>query len=696
MSSARFCCGGFRPWLCFVFLVTGLVPAVADGPGDNQYENVRPVPPPGIEISAENRATLTEPLAKLNAAIDALRQRKDSRTVELLSDVEIFALAVDKALRFSEFYAPEDFKKAEELLAEGQRRAEALQAGKSPWTEVTGLVVRGFRSKLDDTVQPYGALIPTSYRPAERAYRCDVWCRGRSEKAVELQFLHGRMKSVGEIAPVDTIVVHPMGRYCNGNKLVGEVDTLEALAAAQNAYRIDEDRIAIRGFSMGGAAAWHLAAHYPDRWFAATPGAGFSETPDFLKVFQNESLAPPPYEKTLWQLYDCPGWARNLKHVPTIAYSGEIDKQKQAADIMAKACWELEDGSFELTHLIGPKTGHSIHPEAKVEIERRLALLARRGRDRNPPLVDFTTFSLKYNRLHFVTIEGLVEHWKPARIRATTVPDGGGGSGIVVEVQNVSRFSLSVDAAQVKEWTQHVGVKVVNFDDQPVNRREVLWHGNVPLRSDRSWQCRVVADHGVWRPVSPLETEVTLRKKHNLQGPIDDAFLDSFLFVVPSGTCQHPAVEKWTQSELERAKTYWQRQLRGEIRVRTDRDLTPDDINRHHLILWGDAMANTVLARIADQLPIKATAEAISVGAQKFDAATHVPLLIYPNPLNREKYVVLNSGLTYREYDDLNNARQVPKLPDWAILDITMPPNGRYAGKTVRADFFTEEWTLKP
>ena len=37
--------------------------------------------------------------------------------------------------------------------------------------------------------------------------------------------------------------------------------------------------------------------------------------------------------------------------------------------------------------------------------------------------------------------------------------------------------------------------------------------------------------------------------------------------------------------------------------------------------------------------------------------------MVYPNPLNREKYVVLNSGLTYREYDDLNNARQVPKLP---------------------------------
>ena len=81
-------------------------------------------------------------------------------------------------------------------------------------------------------------------------------------------------------------MIHPFGRYCNANKLAGEVDTLEVLEHALSQYPIDPQRVAIRGFSMGGAAAWHLAVHYPDMWFAATPGAGFSETPDFLKVFQ--------------------------------------------------------------------------------------------------------------------------------------------------------------------------------------------------------------------------------------------------------------------------------------------------------------------------------------------------------------------------------------------------------------------------
>jgi len=72
-----------------------------------------------------------------------------------------------------------------------------------------------------------------------------------------------------------------------------------------------------------------------------------------------------------------------------------------------------------------------------------------------------------------------------------------------------------------------------------------------------------------------------------------------------------------------------------------------------------------------------------------------VTLSIYPNPLNPKKYVVLNSGFTYREYDYLNNARQVPKLPDYAVIDVTTPANSRYPGKIVRAGFFDEQWKLQ-
>lgn len=68
--------------------------------------------------------------------------------------------------------------------------------------------------------------------------------------------------------------------------------------------------------------------------------------------------------------------------------------------------------------------------------------------------------------------------------------------------------------------------------------------------------------------------------------------------------------------------------------------------------------------------------------------------MIYPNPLNPEKYVVLNSGFTFREFDYLNNARQIPKLPDYAIVDTTTPPDERYPGRIAAAGFFDEQWGL--
>ncbi len=183
-------------------------------------------------------------------------------------------------------------------------------------------------------------------------------------------------------------------------------------------------------------------------------------------------------------------------------------------------------------------------------------------------------------------------------------------------------------------------------------------------------------------------------KRHGLQGPIDDAFLDRFLMVRPTGTPMNDKVGAWVKSEMNHAITQWRQQFRGDAPVKDDALLTPIDIRESNLVLWGDPSSNKVLAKIADKLPVKWTADGVRVGDRTFPAGTHVPLLIYPNPLNPAKYVVLNSGFTYREYDYLNNARQTPKLPDWAVVDVTVPPTARWPGKVVAADFFDERWQL--
>jgi hypothetical protein len=671
----------FRIIACCVLIVAAPLLARADGPADNIPTNVRRIPKLGIDVPADRREKLEAGLTKLQEAIDKLRtSAKDQplhpQLAELLPDVEIYHKAVHDALAYQEFFDARELDFAERGLAIGQERAAALAAGNAPWTTAKGLVVRGYVSKIDGSVQPYGLVIPESYSTAGPGrFRCDLWFHGRGETLSELNFIRDRTNNVGAISPEDTIVLHPYGRYSNAFKFAGETDVLEALESAKKRYRIDEDVIGCRGFSMGGAAAWHLAVHYPDRWFAANPGAGFSETPQFLKVFQQEQLEPTWWEQKLWRMYDCPEWAINLRHCPTIAYSGELDSQKQAADVMQQA---LAAESIDLVHIIGPQTKHAIHPQSKAQIEERLTSLARIGRDWQAHDLIFTTYTLRYNRLQWLTIDGLDEHWSRADVTASLLAG-----------------QVDIEAAGASDLTLSFGPGESPFDVQsPV----ILVLGDTELeapapKSDKSWSVSLHQARGQWRlGKRPGEG---LRKQHGLQGPIDDAFMDSFIFVRPTGKPLHEQPGKWAASELDRAIEHWRRHFRGVARMKDDTAVTPEDIASANLVLWGDPGSNAVLKQIADKLPIRWDEKQIDAGQKQYASDKHALIAIYPNPQNPNRYVVLNSGFTFREYAYLNNARQVPMLPDWAVVDLSTPPNSVWPGKIVDADFFNEQWKLK-
>lgn len=660
--------------LCLFF---GAVLARADGPQDNIPDNVRPIPAKGVAVPDDVRAGLHQKLAELQQAIAGLSQKNDPRTRELLPDVQIFERAVADVLKYDEFQNVREFPIATRLLDMGLERAQQLQQGQGPWAAQTGLVVRGFVSKLDGSVQPYGLVVPESYTATgTQRHRLDIWLHGRNENVLEVGFLGQRVRDRGTFAPPDTIVLHPYGRYSNAFKFAGEVDVFEALADVQKKYRVDDDRIAMRGFSMGGAGCWQFAVHHADRWVAANPGAGFCETQRFLNFFQNEKLKPAAWEETLWRMYDCDICALNLAQCPTVAYSGEIDRQKQAADIMAEA---LAKYGIELTHLIGPKTAHAYHPATRDEVDRRIALIAERGRERVPREVHLVTYTLKYNRMTWVTIDALGEHWKEARVDARL----SGENEVTITTKNVAGLTLAFEPGRAPLQAGRM-VKVV------IDSYELKTRGP---ESDRSWSRSFVKD-GRWEAASAGDSKAN-SKRHDLQGPIDDAFMDSFIFVRPTGKFANPVVEKWVRAELDHAIEHWRRQFRGVARVKDDTEITDKDIESANLVLWGDPSSNTLLGRIADKLPIRWSTTEIVAGDKRFAAEGHAPILIHPNPLNPNRYVVLNSSFTYREYDYLNNARQVPKLPDWAIVDLSVSPNSRYPGKIVAADFFDEAWQIK-
>ena len=72
----------------------------------------------------------------------------------------------------------------------------------------------------------------------------------------------------------------------------------------------------------------------------------------------------------------------------------------------------LEKVGIELTHIIGPRTKHAYHPSAKIEVERRLAESAKIGRQGFPKKLKFATYTLRYNRSNWLTIDALGEQWE--------------------------------------------------------------------------------------------------------------------------------------------------------------------------------------------------------------------------------------------------------------------------------------------
>ena len=582
-----------------------------DGPGDNNVANVRRIPALGINVPPADREELEKGIAQLGAEIEALHKTLKAEQRDLLPDVQIYQNAARYALQYSEFYSTGEIATAKAFLKQGLERAAQLKAGQPAWPNATGLVVRGYVSKIDGSVQPYGLVIPVDYNATggTDTRRLDIWYHGRGENLTELNFINDRQRNRGEFTPEGAFVLHPYGRFCNANRFAGETDTWEALAAVTKHYRINPTEIVDRGFSMGGAAAWQFAAHFAGDWAAASPGAGFSETAEFLHITQNE--APPPwYQQKLWAWYDSIDYAENLFNCPTIAYSGEVDGQRQAAERMTLA---MRDEGLTLTHIIGPKAGHFYEANAKKEVARLVDEAASKQSGQYledldlpsamkratysfavPPHVRLTTWTLRYNKMKWVQIDGLQKHWQRAHLDAEIIDT----HTIVIKTQNVTAFTLAIPG-QNKPLDFSAPIKLI------VNGQTLSTPVMGFPRENPVWTVRLHHDSVQPTPWK-LGTEKSkgLHKLHDLQGPIDDAFMDSFVMVTPTGTAGSPKVADWVKGEQAHAIEHWRRQYRGEARVKTDTEITAQDIANSNLILWGDPAANKILARIAGKLPI--------------------------------------------------------------------------------------------
>lgn len=639
--------------------------------------------PPGIEIPNEVKVELSRQLEALNQAIHKLESENSADNSAFpghwLDDIRVITKAVRFAMELGEFQNESQLADAEMLLQEGQRRVKELSTGSVTWMNPeSGFVIRGYQSKIDDSYQPYGLELPSGFNPdLGIQYRMDVWLHGRDDSLSDLKFLKQRLSGRQPFRPKNTITLHPYGRYCNGYKFAGEMDVLEAIEAVLRDYPIDRQKIVLRGFSMGGAGVWHLATHHSELWAAASPGAGFAESANYLGLKSVENR--PAYEKTLWHWYDATDYALNLYNLPIIAYSGAEDKQIQAAQIMEES---MKSYGIELAHIIGPGMGHKYHPDSIRLIDEAMDSILAHQDSSVPRSIRFATWSLRYPDMHWFSATGLEKHWQMATCNASIDMDH---KGIHLETKNLNSFFLQFKPG---EWKGPVDKAVhVVLDQQPLE-------GPHP-KTDRSWSAYFKKIGNQWSisssmPLSHSPGTGDLRKVPGLQGPIDDAFMDRFIIVTPSSAGFRAASDQFFSATMERLKTEWKYQFRGEPIVKRDHEVTAEDARSSHLVLFGDPKSNIYIQRIVQKLPFRWNESGIHTRTASFPGDRYCPQFIYPNPENPGKYVVINSSFTFDQTISSSNADQTPKLPDYVIR--RFEPDG--STTISKAGFFDESWKL--
>jgi pimeloyl-ACP methyl ester carboxylesterase len=592
-------------------------------------------PQPRYYPTDEEKKRIEARLAELNSLLRGLESNS------LYADVAIYQKAGQFILAH-----PEEFVRAAfvedtvKVLDKGIARARELAAGSPSWIKSKGRLVRAYRSTIDGSIQPYGLIIPDSY--SGQPIRLDIWMHGTDRALNEVAFIT-QHETTQPVPPEQAYIqLDVYGRSNVSYRWAGETDVFEAIRSVEEQYRIDPKRIALRGFSMGGAGAWHLGLHHPDDWAVFEAGAGYTET----KVYAKKGPLPP-YQEAALHYYDAVDYALNGTDVPFVGYGGEIDAQLKASqNIKAQL---LRDGQnlpdLRALFLIGPQTGHKWEPGAHRISEHFVEEALARGLEA-PAHIRFVTWTARFNRCFWITVEGLTKTWERAEVDGVRQ-----GNRTTVTTRNVDRIRVD-------------GSGPLSLDGQELPKTGVFARVN-----------------GKWMNAGPIEG---LRKQHALQGPIDDAFMESFLCVRPTGSGTKATVYALeTLNQFEKDFSKW---LRGGVPVKDDREVTPQDIANNNLILFGDPWSNQLIAKVIGKLPIRWSREEITLGGRTVSASAYAPALIFPNPLNPSRYVVINSGHTFSEDDWRGtNANLYPHIGDYALIALDNQ-------EIIHSGFFDEHW----
>ncbi len=506
-----------------------------------------------------------------------------------------------KYLRFDAAHATERGATPADALAKARRLDDwvtRVSAEPGLLGTLRGVQEWAYESAVDDSGQPFKLVIPTDYDPAHPAPLW-IYMHGYSGNHLE--------HATGMVAHPGYFEVSVLGRARgSGYRAESEADVLAVVDYLQAHWAIDPDQIRLSGGSMGGGGTYRLGARYPQRWAAGRPTCGFASSVPFGNL-----LTLP-----LYATHSDDDWV-----VPVIHERGPLARLRELGGQvildettgLGHAAWDYKEGNAR-----GDAWAREqVRPDSRT---------VRR--------IDYTAIDGAAARGWWAEIA----EWGPAPRPARFVLEAGAGNALFATLTNITRLRLRLAESP--------------FD--PSQPLRVSVNGGVPLVLPAPLPATVVLAAGEKGRALEGEPMPPPARLHTPGGA--NLLYDGTPLLIVYGTRGSDAERRAMQAAAVAASRNsgcdWidttnafgsavgpdgvphAANLYGWLNTKPDTAVTDADLARCHLVLIGTAAQNSVVARLADRLPVRFADGTINCSdGVSFPAAGNALGLVHYNPL---------------------------------------------------------------
>ena len=525
---------------------------------------------------------------------------------------------------------------------------------------------RTFLSEIDGSVQYYG--VNPSRRPGPN-------------QALFLTLHGASVEGIGQTeaySPKDWgYLIAPTNRRPYGFDWedVGRLDALEVLADAQTRFKTDPARTYLTGHSMGGHGTWQIGAHFPDKFAAIAPSAGWSS---FFSYGGGVRYSDPTPVQQMLQRAGNPSdtllLKYNYKQQAVYVLHGDADDNVPVTEARnMRAALATFHKDIDFWEQPGANHWWDVSPEAGADCVDWAPIFDLFGRRRLPSdaevkNLDFTTISPGINSVcHWATVLQQTKPFVPSRIQLKLDPILQKISGIT---ENVDALELAIPTRFADKWKVEIDGTTLDGTGRTITLRKIA---------------------GRWTATS-LHAES--EKSPQRSGGFKSILNRKVVFVYGTqGTAEENA---WAKAKAKYdAETFWYRG-NGSVDIIADRDAIASNLKDRNLLLYGNANTNLAWNRFASASDFRVESGKVSVGERVISRDDAAVFAILPRKDSVTGCVALIGGTGIKAMRLCNRGpifTSGAAYPDVLILEPESLVKGTEG--VIVAGFFGNDWSVK-